>query len=85
MTPRWLGPHDAALHVGLTFDAFRRRVRDGKLPPPSHAHGTRTPRWDREALDAAMAGAAPLVRRPLQGAIDAILAEGRRKAASLRR
>ena len=83
---RWLDIHDAAAHVGLTFDAFRRRVRAGKMPPPSHALGPRNPRWDRVALDAAMAGAPPSARRPLSGAINAILAEGRTKAqAALRR
>lgn len=83
---RWLSPHDAAAHVGLTFDAFRRRVRSGAMPQPSHALGPRNPRWDRVALDAAMTGAPPLARRPLSGAINAILTEGRQKAqAALRR
>jgi hypothetical protein len=82
---RWLGPHDAAAHLGLTFDGFRRRVKAGKLPAPSHALGPRNPRWDRAALDATMAGAAPSASRPLAGAIHAILAEGRQKAVTVRR
>lgn len=84
--PRWLDIHHAAAHVGLTFDAFRRRVKDKKMPQPSHALGPRNPRWDRVALDAAMTGAPPSARRPLSGALHAILTEGRAKAqAALRR
>jgi predicted DNA-binding transcriptional regulator AlpA len=84
--PRWLDPHAAAEYVGITSDAFRRRVKAGKLPAPSHALGPRNPRWDRAALDAAMSRAAPSSGRPLSGAIHAILAEGRTKAqAALRR
>lgn len=85
MTPRWLGPHAAAEHVGLTYEAFRKRVKDAKMPKPSYAHGPRNPRWDRDALDAAMAGAAPLARRPFSGTVDAILAKGRQKALAVRR
>lgn len=85
-TARWLDPHAAAMHVGLTFEAFRRRVKAGKLPQPSDALGPRNPRWDRAALDAIMAAPSPSSRRPLSGAVHAILAEGRQKAqATLRR
>jgi predicted DNA-binding transcriptional regulator AlpA len=81
---RWLDQPAAASHVGLRETEFARRVKAGKLPGPSYALGDRTPRWDRMALDQAMTGAAPS-RRPLAGAVNAILAEGRKKAASLRR
>jgi predicted DNA-binding transcriptional regulator AlpA len=85
LTPsRWLDPAEAASHVGLRELEFLRRVKAAKLPAPSYALGPRTPRWDRMALDQAMTGAAPS-RRPLAGAVNAILAEGREKAASLRR
>lgn len=83
--PRWLSPHDAATHVGLTLDAFRRRVKARTLPAPSLALGPRNPRWDRAALDAAMAGAAPSTGRPLSGAVHAILEKGRAQAHTLRR
>lgn len=81
--PGWLPPHAAAAHLGLTIDAFRRRVKAGHLPAPSLKLGPRNPRWDRAALDAAMTSAAPSAR-PLSGAVHAILQKGR-QAATLRR
>ena len=83
--PGWLYPHAAAAHLGLTLDAFRRRVKAGTLPAPSLALGERNPRWDRAALDAAMTGAARSAGRPLSGAVHAILAQGRAKALTVRR
>ena len=83
---RWLDPEGAAEYVGLPVDAFKRRVKAGKMPPPSYAHGPRSPAWDRLALDAAMTSNAPSRNRPLSGAVNAALAQGRKKAqASLRR
>ena len=78
---RWLNPEEAARYVGLTSDAFRRRVKAATMPQPTYAHGPRNPRWDRVALDAAMTGAPPSQRRPLSGAVHAVLAEGRQKIA----
>lgn len=83
--PGWLSPHAAATHLGLTLDAFRRRVKAGQLPAPSLKLGERNPRWDRAALDAAMAGAARSAARPLSGAVHAALKKGRETAAALRR
>lgn len=48
--PRWLDTYAAAGHIGLSPDAFRRRVKAGTLPKPSEALGPRNPRWDRAAL-----------------------------------
>jgi hypothetical protein len=49
---RWLKAEDAATYVGVRVDQLRRLVRTGRLPPPSHSLGPRSPRWDRLALDA---------------------------------
>ena len=54
--PRWLDQLAAAHHLSLPTDVFRQRVKAGALPPPSTRLGTRSPRWDRAALDAAMEG-----------------------------
>lgn len=86
--PRWLDAAEAATHLGLRELEFLRRTKAGKLPGPSYQLGARTPRWDRSALDAAMTGGAALTRRPLAGAVNAILEEGRKKGhqkAALRR
>lgn len=76
---RWLDAHEAAAHVGLTLDAFRRRVKAGTLPAPSDRLGARQLRWHSAALDAAMAPAAPS-RRPLTGAIHALQAQAAKAA-----
>lgn len=55
---RWLDAPTAARYLDLRETAFSRQVKAGKLPAPSYQLGTRTPRWDRLALDAAMAGSA---------------------------
>lgn len=54
--PRWLDAEAAAHYLRIGVDGFRRRVREGRIPPPSRALGPRDPRWDRAALDAAMGG-----------------------------
>lgn len=80
--PRWLDAHAAAQHVGLTLDAFRRRVKAGTLPPPSDRLGARQLRWHSAALDAAMQPAAPSRGRPLTGAIHALQAKAAKAAPS---
>lgn len=52
---RWLSSEAAAHYLGLRETAFRRKVKAGSLPAPSYLLGSRTPRWDREALDARLA------------------------------
>jgi hypothetical protein len=54
MDPRWLPASDAARHVGMDTEAFRRAVRRGTFPPASYAIGKQSPRWDRLALDRTM-------------------------------
>ncbi len=53
---RWLDAEAAADYLSLRVDIFLRRVRSGVLPQPSDRLGGRTPRWDRERLDAEMSG-----------------------------
>jgi predicted DNA-binding transcriptional regulator AlpA len=85
---RWLPRPTAAAYVGLTEVAFTRRVAAGALPKPSEHLGPRCLRWDRHALDAAMAGpAASAAPSGASGLAEKILAEGRarRHAAAGRR
>ena len=81
---RWLDSTEAAAHVGLREMEFLRRVKAARLPAPSYQLGARTPRWDRAALDATMTGGPTSQPRPLSGAINAVLAAGREKAAGRR-
>lgn len=86
--PRWLARPAAAAHVGLTEVAFTRRVTAGTLPRPSTHLGERCLRWDRHALDDAMAGPSASPRSTgVPGLAQAILEEGRarRQAAAGRR
>ena len=52
--PRWLPASDAARHVGMETEGFRRAVRRGTLPAATYRLGPQSPRWDRVALDRAM-------------------------------
>ena len=54
--PRWLTADDAASYLRISVEGFRRKVREGVIPKPSRALGDASPRWDRLALDEAMAG-----------------------------
>lgn len=60
---RWLSLPHAAEHLDISTDSLRRLVRAGKLPQPDRSLGTRMPRWDKEALDAAMQTRLPEVNR----------------------
>lgn len=60
---RWLTLPHAAEYLDLSVDAFRRLVRQGKIPQPDRTLGPRQPRWDRESLDSAMQ-ATPSSRDP---------------------
>ena len=53
---RWLDPDTAAAYLKVRPDDLRRLVREGRIPPASRQLGPRRPRWDRIALDAALAG-----------------------------
>ena len=74
---RWLDRRDLARHLSIDRGDIPRLLRRGKLPPPSYHLGPKSPRWDREAVDAMFAGrvASPLAALDamVQDAADAIL------------
>src|SRR5574340_1004798 len=82
--PRWLDARAAVQY--LTLDdagALKRLVKQGRIPAPSYHLGPRSPRWDREALDLALAGgeaSGSTTRKAVSDAVQAILAEGPRRA-----
>ena len=49
---RWLSRRAAAEYLSMEVDHLKRHVKAGRLPKPSFHLGPKTPRWDREALDA---------------------------------
>jgi len=65
---RWLDPDGAASYLKVRPDELRRLVREGKIPPASRQLGPRRPRWDRIALDLALAGD---IRSPTTSSADA--------------
>ena len=80
--PRWLDAPAAAAYLSLREDAFLRAVKAGTCPQASRHLGPRTPRWDREALDAAMTGGGHTDAR---SAFDAMAQETLAKAAQGRK
>jgi hypothetical protein len=52
MDSRWLDRDAVARHISVRVDHIPRLVRAGKLPAPSMHLGARSPRWDRDSLDA---------------------------------
>lgn len=70
---RWFTAGEAAGYLRLSSEGFRRKVRDGVIPPPSYALGASSPRWDRLALDARMMGG--VASTDPNEAADAIAAE----------
>jgi hypothetical protein len=53
---RWLDVTAGAAFLSLRPDIFLRKVREGLIPAPSIILGKRSPRWDRDRLDAIMMG-----------------------------
>lgn len=76
---RWLRAEHAAAYLGIRPDALPRLVRAGKIPAPSYHLGARSPRYDRHALDAHMAGevASTNPRTAVQSLVAEILTQGR--------
>lgn len=76
--PRWLDRDALARHICVRVDAIARLQRAGRLPEPSYHLGQRQPRWDRDKVDAALAG--EVASRPKGAAhlAAAILEEARR-------
>ena len=54
---RWLDADGAAEHLGIRVDQLKKWTQTGKVPAPSYQLGPKRPRWDRDALDAAMQAA----------------------------
>jgi hypothetical protein len=77
--PRWLTAGAAAEYVCCTRETLRNLVKRGALPAPSYQFGPRSPRYDRLAIDARLAG------RAAASNADAILAEGIRVTRTQRR
>lgn len=76
-SPRWLDRAALARHIGVRVDYLPRLSKGGKLPTPSYHLGPKSPRWDREAVDAMFAGtvASPVQEHDLavQEAVNAII------------
>lgn len=83
--PRWLDREACAAYISARVDELPRMMKRGKLPAPSYHLGPKSPRWDRQALDAMFSGgvASPVQAHDLavQDAINAILGKGRSAAA----
>ena len=75
---RWLDRDALAAYISARVDAIPRILKAGRLPAPSYHLGPRQPRWDRDQVDAAMAGA--VASRPKGAAhlAAAIIEEARR-------
>jgi hypothetical protein len=78
--PRWLDAEAAARYLSMRVDVFLRAVTKKRVPPPSRQLGDRTPRWDRDALDALMLGesAADTTRSIFNAVAEEIKAQGRK-------
>jgi excisionase family DNA binding protein len=71
---RWLTPTELAEYLSVSKPGLSDLVKSAKLPPPSYQLGPRSPRWDRLAIDAHMAGGARDPRWvPPSGLADALL------------
>ena len=55
---RWLDVAGVAVHLSCGKAAVWRLARAGKLPNPTRHLGPRSPRWDRDAIDAMIVGRA---------------------------
>lgn len=53
---RWLKPADAAIYIGKPSKKLKALAKAGLLPAPSYHFGPKSPRYDREAIDAMVAG-----------------------------
>jgi hypothetical protein len=57
--PRWLKPADAAAYICEPVKRLRELVESGLLPRPIYHFGEKSPRYDREAIDALIEGRRP--------------------------
>jgi hypothetical protein len=56
---RWLDPDTAAAYLKVGPEDLRRLVREGRIPPAFRQLSPRRPRWDRIALNVALASEIP--------------------------
>jgi len=55
VTQRWLTKEQTLSYLGIqSATTFNAKVKDGTLPSANYHLGYRTPRWDREHIDAMM-------------------------------
>jgi excisionase family DNA binding protein len=66
---RWLTPDEAAEYLRVSRGTFINLVKAGTIPKP-HALTTRILRYDREAIDRAIAGPAETSSGPRLGDVD---------------
>lgn len=77
--PRWLDADGAAAYISVRVDALSRLVKQGRIPKPDYTLGSRSPRWDRLALDAAFNGGAAStdIRTAVQAGVEKIIQASR--------
>lgn len=76
--PRWLDRDACAAYISVRVDELPRLMKRGLLPSPSLHLGPRSPRWDREALDARFDGSVASRRKGASHLAKAILEEAGR-------
>jgi hypothetical protein len=54
--PRWMKPADCAVYIGKPIGRLKSLAKVGLLPHASYHFGPKSPRYDREAIDAMIAG-----------------------------
>lgn len=76
---RWLGPEAAAKYINVRIDALSRLVKQGRIPKPDYSLGPRSPRWDRNALDARFEGGTVSTdpRAAVRAHVEKIIQQGR--------
>lgn len=55
---RWLDSQAMAQYARVRADRLRRLMNAGKIPQANYSLGPRSPRWDREQVDAMFSGVA---------------------------
>jgi hypothetical protein len=78
-SPRWMDPEATAKYICVRVDALNRLVKQGRIPRPNYDLGPRSPRWDRQALDAAFEGGSDStnIDEAVRASVQKILQTGR--------
>jgi hypothetical protein len=53
---RWMRPAECASYIGKPAGRLKSLAKAGLLPNPSYHFGTKSPRYDREAIDEMIMG-----------------------------